>query len=110
MAAKKAKSSKDKFDLEIFDRLRRLRKDEKGSIWRGERGLYIIQHLEPRPQAGSNSPLAKVILNSEFLTGLFRTKNSAIYSGDMREAGKRRFLLFKFAGSEEIEIKASRDC
>lgn len=104
------RKKKEKFELEIFDRLQRVRKDEKGSIWRGERGLYIIRHLEPLPPAGRHSPLAKVILNSEFLTGLFRTKNSAIYSGDIREDGKRRFLLFKFAGSEEIEIKASTDC
>jgi len=104
------KRKKEQFQLEIFDRLQRVRRDEKGSIYRGERGLYIIRHLEPLPQAGRHSPLAKVILNSEFLTGLFRTKNRAIFSGDIREDSKRKFLLFKFEDNGEIEIKASRDC
>lgn len=105
-----AKKKKEQFQLEMFDRLQRVRKDEKGSIYRGERGLYIIRHLEPQPQAGLHSPLAKVILNSEFLTGLFRTKNRAIFSGDIKEDGKRKFLLFKFNDTGEIEIKSSKDC
>jgi len=105
-----AKRNKEQFQLEIFDRLQRVRKDEKGSIYRGERGLYIIQHLEPLSQAGRRSPLAKVILNSEFLTGLFKTKNRVIFSGDIREDSKRKFLLFKFKENGEVEIKASKDC
>jgi len=103
------KRKKEQFQLEIFDRLKRIRKDDKGSIWRGDKGLYIIRHLERMPQTGKHSPLAKVILNSEFLTGLFRTKNSAIFSGDIKEDGKRKFLLFKFENNEQIEIKSSVD-
>lgn len=104
MAAKK-----EQFQLELFDRLKRIRKDEKGSIWKGDRGLYIIRHLEYSKQPKRHSPLAKVILNSEFLTGLFRTRNSAIYSGDMKEEGKKRFLLFKFEKDGNIEVKISAD-
>lgn len=102
-------AKKEQFQLELFDRLKRIRKDEKGSIWKGERGLYIIRHLEHNKQPNRHSPLAKVILNSEFLTGLFRTKNSAIYSGDMKEEGKKRFLLFKFEKDGNIEVKISAD-
>jgi len=51
-----------------------------------------------------------VILNSEFLTGLFKTKNRVIFSGDIREDSKRKFLLFKFKENGEVEIKASKDC
>lgn len=94
----------DKWQLADFDTLQREKKSEGGSVWKGKRGLYIIRHLDKH---GEHLPIAKVILNNEFLTGLFRTKNNAIFSGDMELEGKKRFLLFKMVASEKMEVTIS---
>lgn len=99
-----AVSKNNKWQLEKYDSLRMLKKGEGASVWRGERGLYIIQHL--KGSAGRRSPLANVILNNEFLTGLFRTKKKAFFSGDIKEDGEKKFLLFIFEENGSLEIKA----
>lgn len=99
------KGKRDKWKLADFDQLQQVRKSPEGSIWQGGKGIYVIRHIEGK--AGARLPLAKVILNNQFLTGLFRTKNNAIYSGDMKEGGKKRFLLFKIVDSGKMEVKVS---
>ena len=93
-----------KWQLSDFDTLQREKKSEGGSVWKGERGLYIIRHMEKQ---GEHLPVAKVILNNEFLTGLFKTKNAAIFSGDTKQEGRKRFLLFKVLAAEKIEVRIS---
>lgn len=93
-----------KWQLADFDTLQREKKSESGSIWKGDRGLYIIRHLEKQ---GEHLPVAKVILNNEFLTGLFKTKNTAIFSGDTKQEGRKRFLLFKVLDAQNMKVQIS---
>lgn len=101
MAGKKGK----KWQLGKFDILQQLKRNEEGSIWKGDRGIYVIRHLDGKK--GKKSPIANVILNNEFLTGLFKTRNSAFYAGDMKEGGAKKFLLFKVVDSGTMEVKVS---
>jgi len=96
-----------KNDLQLFDVIRRIRKDDDGSIWQGEKGIYIIRHLEQPKPAGKRKkvPLAKVILNHQFLTGLFASKKLEIYTGDVKEGSRRRFMLFKMIDAQQMEIR-----
>lgn len=104
---RKKRSASEKWQLKDFDILNIEKKSESGSIWKGERGLYIIRHLEKQ---GEHLPVAKVILNNEYLTGLFRTKNSAIFSGDLRQdGGKRKFLLFKVLAADKMQVEISAE-
>jgi len=96
--------TKNRWQLESFDSLRMVKKADNGSVWQGAKGLYIIQRLEAEP--GSRVPFAKVILNSKFLTGIFKTKKKKFYSGDIKEGGKKKFLLFIFEGDGLLEIKS----
>lgn len=100
-------NKKNKWQLESFDSLRMLKKGDNGSIWQGNKGLYVIQHLEEQP--GLRTPFAKVILNNKFLTGLFRTKKKLFYSGDIKEGKNKKFLLFIFEGNGSLEIKKEAD-
>lgn len=94
-----------KWRLADFDTLQREKKSEGGSVWKGERGLYIIRHMEKQ---GEHLPVAKVILNNEFLTGLFKTKNTAIFSGDTKQEGGKKFLLFRVLAADKMEIKIQK--
>lgn len=78
-------------------------KDNGGSVWRGGKGQYVIRHTEKR--TGQHAPVAHVILNNKYLTGLFRTKNKGIYSADIKTDGGKVYLLFVVHGHEDnIEI------
>lgn len=93
-----------KNDLDLFDRISRIRKDEDGSIWKGEKGIYIIRHLQNRPVGKKKVPLAKVILNHEFLTGLFQSSRQAVFTGDIKNGKRKRLLLFHVVNAENMEI------
>jgi len=97
------KKDKNKWQLEKYDSLQMLKRGEAATVWRGDRGLYVIQHLK---SSAGRGPLANVILNNEFLTGLFRTKKKSFFSGDIKEDGKKKFLLFIFEKNGSLEIKA----
>jgi len=101
----KRRSGGGKWQLADFDTLQREKKSEGGSVWKGKRGLYIIRHMEKQ---GERLPVAKVILNNEFLTGLFKTKNTAIFSGDARLEDGKKFLLFRVLAADKMEVKIQK--
>lgn len=96
---------KTKRNTVLFDNLVKARDmvDGLGTIWTGAKGTYIIRHMEPR-RAGF--PVAKVLLNSQYLTGLFRTRDKSVYSADMK-AGKdnKIYLLFMVVGEGQMRIE-----
>jgi len=93
-----------KNDLALFDTISRIRKDDDGSIWKGTKGIYIIRHMEAKADGRRKVPLAKVILNHQFLTGLFQSIRPAVFTGDVKEGGRKRFMLFNVVGAERMEI------
>lgn len=98
-----------KNDLQLFDIIRRIRKDDEGSIWQGEKGIYIIRHIEqPKPAGRRRVPLAKVILNHKFLTGLFASRKVEIYTGDVKDGSRKRFMLFKVIDAQQMEIQIQK--
>lgn len=94
----------NKNQLDLFDVINRVKKDEFGSVWQGQKGLYIIRHIEGRPEGRKKIPLAKVILNHQFLTGLFASKRSEVFTGDMKDGERRRFMLFKVVDAAKMEV------
>jgi len=100
----KAKRKKDSINqLDLFDVITRTSKDEEGSVWQGEAGRYVFSHLQPK--AGRRrEPIANVILNNRFLTGLFQSSRSNVYTGDMRDTGRRRFMVFKVVSADRMEV------
>lgn len=95
---------KEDDSLVIYDVIRQEAKDSEGSIWKGDKGIYIIRHIEGKPKGRKKMPLAKVILNHQFLTGLFESKRRGIYTGDVKEGNRRRFLLFRVLNAKQMEI------
>ena len=93
-----------KNDLDLFDVISRIKKDTDGSIWKGKKGIYIIRHIEHNPAVRHKVPLAKVILNHEFLTGLFSSQRSEIFTGDVKEGNRKRFMLFRVIDAAKMEI------
>lgn len=91
-------------DLDLFDTICRIRKDSDGSIWQGDRGLYIIRHIEAKAGGKHKIPLAKVILNHQFLTGLFASKRQDVFTGDVMESGRKRFMVFKVVSADKMDI------
>lgn len=80
-----AKKKRPVFDtIVMVDRL----KDSVGTVWQGEKGTYIIKHT------GRKAPVAHVMLNSRYLTGLFKTKHKGVFSGDIKTAAGKIYLLF----------------
>jgi len=94
--------------FEQFDILNIVRKDSEGSIWKGEKGVYVIRHLQ-QPRNKKKAPVAKVILNNEFLTGLFRTRNRKLFVGDIRTPEGRKLLRFKAINSFQMVAENSID-
>jgi len=93
-----------KNELDLFDVINRVKKDEAGSIWQGQKGLYIIRHIEGDSSGRKKIPIAKVILNHQFLTGLFASRRSEIFTGDMKDGPRRRFMLFKVVDASRMEV------
>jgi hypothetical protein len=91
--------------FEQFDTMNIIRKDEKGSIWKGEKGVYVIRHLQKTNK--KKAPIAKVILKNEFLTGLFRTRNSKLFLGDIRTPEGRKLLRFRSINEKQVVVEMS---
>jgi hypothetical protein len=87
----------------IFDRIEKIDSlpGGKGSIWQGDRGRYIIRHTEHKER---QKPVAHVILNHRYFTGLFRTKLPSIYSADIKTAGGKQYLLFVMDKADSMNI------
>lgn len=98
----KIKSKKSvKKKLILFDSITKKSQDEKVSIWIGEKGTYVFKRFE---KSGINSPISQVFLNRNYLTGVFKTKQVGIYSGDIKQNEKKRYILFKVIDQDKIEI------
>jgi len=68
------------------------------------------KHLEGRKRCLCyKAPVAKVILNNEFLTGLFRTRNRKLFVGDIRTPEGRKLLRFKAINSFQMVAENSID-
>jgi len=104
MAAKQL----EEMQFEQFDILNIVRKDGEGSIWKGAKGVYVIRHLQAAA-GGKKAPVAKVILNNEFLTGLFRTRNRKLFVGDIRTPEGRKLLRFKAVNNFQMLAENSID-
>lgn len=101
---RKAKKKRDTSgELDLFDVIERRSKDEEGSVWQGAAGRYVFSHLQPNT-AGRREPIANVILNNRFLTGLFQSSRSNVFTGDMKDAGRRRFMVFKVVSADKMEV------
>lgn len=88
MAATRTKKKMPVFDcIHMVDRLTK----DTGTVWQGEKGTYIIKHTGDKV---GNGPVAHVLLNSKYLTGLFRTRHKGIFSGDIKTGGGKVYLLF----------------
>ena len=103
-----AKKQLQEMTFQYFDTMKAIRKDSEGSIWKGEKGVYVIRHLQ-QPKNRKKLPIAKVILNNEFLTGMFRTRNRKLFLGDIRTHEGRKLLRFKTENSEKIVVENSVD-
>jgi len=89
----------------VFDTIKKIDKlqDGTGTVWKGERGVYIIRHVENREKP--HTPVAHVMLNSRYFSGLFRTKRKDIFSADIKTGAGKMYLLFLVHDKEgNIEI------
>lgn len=101
----KKKHQKEK---QLFDSLNLVSMDEKGdSVWIGQGGCrYVFCKLK----SSEGRPVAKVIRDGKFLTGLFKTKERGIYSGDILLGSAKgtektkRYLYVEFINKEQINI------
>jgi hypothetical protein len=94
----------------VFDRIDKIDSlaDGAGTVWRGKNGIYIIRPVKLATGADPNKkPVAHVILNSKYFTGLFRTKKHGVFSADILTDSGKTFLIFNVdnAGIEIIEKK-----
>lgn len=83
----------------VFDTIKRIDTIENGSVWQGEKGRYVIKHVEPREK--HHSPIAHVMLNSKYFSGLFRTKRKDIFSADIKTDAGKQYLLFLWHEHED---------
>ncbi len=93
---------KKKNELILFDSLQMKTKENGLSIWSGEKNKKYV--FKRNHQAGKNKPITLVFIGQKYLTGLFRTKDNNIYSGDIKEIDGKRYLMFKITGENEIKI------
>ena len=103
MIAEVKKSNRAKRSKKIYDSLTMISQDEKGdSVWRGKNGSrYVFCKLG----GGGKKPVAKVIRDGVFLTGLFRTKNRGVYSGDiLLSDGSKKYLQAKVVERGRMDI------
>ena len=85
----------------FFDKLKKTEEREECTLWSGERGTYVFERV---PEYGERKPVRRVYLNRKYLSGLFTTKEKSEYSGDMKGADSRIYLIFKVVSPEIIEI------
>jgi len=90
-----------KSKLLLFDKLIKESKENDKTFWKGEKGKYLFVSTGVFEK---NRPITKIFLNRTYLTGLFRTKNKDIFSGDIKEIDKKTYLMFKVVSSDNIEI------
>ena len=101
---KAATRTRKKQQQPIFDTIHMVDKLKTGdgTVWQGDRGTYVIKHTDT---GTPKRPVAHVMLNSKYFTGLFRTKHRGIFSGDIKTPAGKIYLLFvKHEHDGNIEI------
>lgn len=93
---------KKKSKLVLYDTLKKRVKENGLSIWNGEKNKKYI--FKSTGDIKENRPLTYVYIGQNYLTGLFKTRESGIFSGDIKEIDGKRYLLFKVIGENEIKI------
>ena len=85
----------------VWDKLKFQRTTpEGGQYFKGERGVYLLL-FDPKDQVKNR--IGKVILNREYLTGLFKSRlSSEEFLGDLRD--KKKFLIFRQTGNGKLII------
>jgi hypothetical protein len=96
-------NKKKKNKLVLFDKLQRKTRENGLSTWTGEKNKkYIFKRNE---QATGNLPLTFVFIGQKYFTGIFKTKEKDVYSGDIKEIDGKRYLLFKVTGESKDKIE-----
>ena len=95
------KKTKTKFVL--YDELSLIKKYDDMSKWQGKEALYLFKHLPENEDA--KKPLAQCYKDRHYFSGIFRTKEPAEFSGDIKDdIGKRTFLIFNFLSKDKMKI------
>jgi hypothetical protein len=87
--------------LVMFDKLTKQEQRETCSVWQGEKGVYIFENTN---EVEVRKPIRKVYLNRTYFTGLFRSRKSGEYLGDIKEPEGKKYLLFRVIGETQLEI------
>lgn len=93
--------NKKKKKLVLYDSLTKESKEKDITIWTGEKGKYIFKSFG---EIKAKKPISQVYLNRSYLTGIFKSKISGQYTGDIKEIDKKRYLLFKVVNDKKIDI------
>jgi hypothetical protein len=94
-------AGKKKQKRKLVDSLSLIEEREACSLWSGSQGVYVFDKVE---KAGDRSPVAKIYKNRQYYTGLFETKRPNIFSGDIKENDRRKYLIFKVNRAGRVEI------
>lgn len=84
-----------------FDRLKKETQDDKTSLWRGGRGIYVF---EATGLLEAKKPIRRVYLNRSYMTGLFRSRRPEEYLGDLKEPEGKKYLVFKVLDPQNMVI------
>lgn len=97
----KPKGKKSKIELVHFDTLTKEEQKEDHTLWKGEKGTYVFENTG---EIGVGKPVRKVYLNRTYMTGLFQTRRSSEYSGDLKTPDGRVYLVFKILAEGKVEV------
>lgn len=84
-----------------FDRLKKESQDEKVSMWKGDRGVYVF---EPTGNLEPQRPIRKVYLNRTYMTGLFKSRKPSEFLGDLKGPEGKKYLLFRVLDRDTLVI------
>lgn len=84
-----------------FDKLKKESQDEKTSLWKGEKGVYVF---ESTGMLEAKKPIRKVYLNRAYMTGLFKSRKPEEYLGDLKTPEGKQYLLFRVLDRETMVI------
>jgi hypothetical protein len=85
----------------LYDRLKKVEDRQDCTLWSGDKGLYVFERID---QVGQGRPVRRVYLNRQYFTGLFKTRDSKEYSGDIKSIDDKRYLVFKLVDKDQIDI------
>lgn len=101
MVVKRRLDARPRSILEPYDTLRLEKREERTSVYRGERGTYVIEKAEA---VAAGKPVAWIYLNRAYLTGLFKARREGDYSGDIKGVdGVKEYIVLRREG-ENLRI------